>query len=90
MYACTFLSLAPENQDGKKSTVYYAVAAKGSRKNNFTFYHLIFKPSSACLPSRNPQNNQLFLWLRSLRSTKADLNLSENSVKLFLREPLGL
>jgi hypothetical protein len=64
-----------------------AFRTKGSRKNNFTFSHPGFRPSSADLPSRNPQNNPLFLRFRSLRSTKSDLNLSENSAKLFLREP---
>ena len=30
----------------------------------------------------------LFLWFRNFGSTKSDLNLDANSVKLFLREPL--
>jgi hypothetical protein len=54
-----------------------SVGPKGPRKNNFTFFHLGFRPSPADLHSRSPSNSSLFLCLRSHRSTKTDLNLSE-------------
>jgi len=57
--------------------------AKGSLKNNFTFSHLSFKPSSAADQSRNPRNSPLFLWVHSIAATKSDLNLSANSANLF-------
>jgi hypothetical protein len=38
--------------------------------------------------SQNPRNSQLFLWFCSLGSAKPEPNLSANSAKLFLREPL--
>jgi hypothetical protein len=64
-------------------------ATKGSRKNNFPFSHLIFRSSSVDLHSRSPRNSSLFLWLRSFRSAKSNLNLSENSVKLFFARTLN-
>ena len=64
-----------------------AIDTKGSRKNNFTFSHLILRLSSVDLHSRSPRNSSLFLWLRSFRSAKSNLNLSENSVKFFYANP---
>jgi hypothetical protein len=39
--------------------------------------------------SQNPRNSSLFLWFCSFGSAKSEPNLSANSAKLFLREPLA-
>jgi hypothetical protein len=61
--------------------------AKDPLKNNFTFYHFIFRPSLAVAQSRSPRNSSLFLWLHSIATAKSNLNMNGNSANLFLSEP---
>jgi len=68
---------------GSNQIMHY-LCIKSSCKNNFTFCHLIFTPSSAVPQSRNPQ---LILgyscgFAQSF-ATKSGANLSANSAKLF-------
>ena len=53
--------------------------------------HFSIIASAHLLPmphSQNPQNSSLLLWFCSFGSAKSEPNLSANSAKLFLREPL--
>ena len=36
---------------------------KGWAKNNLSFSHPVFRPSSSAPQSQSPQNSSLFLWL---------------------------
>ena len=50
--------------------------------------HLWLIPHSHLVLLNWPRNSSLFLWFCSLGSAKPEPNLSANSAKLFLREPL--
>ena len=65
----------------------HLMGSKGSLKNNFTFSHLSFGPSSAAAQSWSHRNSSLFLWLHSIAAAKSHPNLSVNSAKLFLSKP---
>ena len=62
--------------------------AKGLRKNNLAFWHLVFTPSSAAPQSRNSQRRPGYAcgFAQSF-AAKSDANPSANSTKLFLRRP---
>ena len=61
---------------------------KGPRKNNLTFSHLIFGPSSAAPQSQNPQNNQLFLRFCSIGPTKSNHKSEREECQLILSRAL--
>ena len=70
-------------------TVFMKRCTKGSVKNNFTFWHLIFTPSSAAPQSQNPQRRTGYACgFPQSFAAKSGANLSANSAKLFLTEPL--
>ena len=58
----------------------FSALVKGSRKNNFTFSHPIFRSSLAAPQSQVSE-------FASLRDSEYNLNLGANSGNLFLREP---
>ena len=63
--------------------------AKGPLKNNFTFWHPIFTPSSAAPQSQILEIVRLFLGPAQSVATESDANLGAHSAKLFLSGPLG-
>ncbi len=66
------------------------VNIKGSRKNNFTFWHHIFRSFLADFKEQkpcNPDSCRDYSAFCSLKSTKPNLNLSAKKVKFFFREP---